>query len=145
MRRSVQSVFELIGVWAGPDKRADTRDSGQDSAVIAAVMLQVGVLVGLSVVAWVGWSGQHAFHLLIGGLAAWVPNTLFAMRLIFLRGKPPESQVTVFFVGEFAKIALTVAFLFITVRSVPDLQWLPWLLGLIAAIKAPLLFGLRAF
>lgn len=112
--------------------------------MIAAVLLQLGVLMVLSVGAWVGWSGQHAFHLLIGGLAACVPNALFALRLTLLRGRPPESQVTVFFVGEFAKIGLTAGLLFLTVRWVPDLQWLPWLLGLIAAIKAPLLFGLRA-
>jgi hypothetical protein len=39
---------------------------------------------------------------------------------------------------------LTVVFLFLTVKAVPDLQWLPWLIGLIAAVKAPLLFGVRA-
>lgn len=112
--------------------------------MIAAVLLQLIVLIALSGAALMGWGVQHGLHLLLGGLAAWVPNALFALRLVLLRGRPPESQVTVFFVGEFAKIALTIGLLFLTVQWLPDLQWLPWLLGLIAAIKAPLLFGLRA-
>lgn len=44
----------------------------------------------------------------------------------------------IFFLGEFAKIGLTIGLLAWIVHAVPDLQWLPLVLGLIVALKAPL-------
>ncbi len=112
--------------------------------MIAAVGLQLLVVCVLSAIAFFAWGAAQGWHLMLGGLAAWVPNALFALRLALQRGRRPEGYPVVFFVGEFAKIGLTVVFLFLTVKAVPDLQWLPWLIGLIAAVKAPLLFGVRA-
>lgn len=110
----------------------------------SAVLLQLIVFSALAALAAVGWGGEHGMHLMLGGLAAWVPNALFALRLSMGRGRGRESDIAVFFVGEFVKIGMTVGLLVLTVRYVPDLQWLPWLVGLIASIKAPLLFGIRA-
>ena len=112
--------------------------------MIAAVALQLIVFSLLAVAAAVGWGLQHGAHLMLGGLAAWVPNALFALRLSIRRGSRRESDVVVFFAGEFLKIGLTIGLLVLTVRYVPDLKWMPWLVGLIASIKAPLLFGVRA-
>jgi ATP synthase protein I len=111
--------------------------------VIAVLGLQLAVFTLLSVGAALIFGVQHGLHLMLGGLAAWVPSALFALRLLMQRGRRPESHLPVFFVGEFIKIGLTVGLLMLTVRYVPDLQWLPWLVGLIASIKAPLLFGIR--
>jgi hypothetical protein len=44
----------------------------------------------------------------------------------------------VFFLGQFAKIGLTVALLAAIHKWLGPLQWLPLLLGLIVALKAPL-------
>jgi F0F1-type ATP synthase assembly protein I len=44
----------------------------------------------------------------------------------------------VFFLGEFAKIGLTVALIALIARWVESLNWLPMLIGLIAALQAPL-------
>ena len=43
-----------------------------------------------------------------------------------------------FFLGEFAKIGLTIALLVGVERSIESVRWLPLLIGLIAALQAPL-------
>ena len=81
---------------------------------------------------------DSARFLLLGGAVAIVPNALFALRLALHRKRTPESYPVVFFLGEFAKIGLTVGLLAWIVKSVPDIRWLPLLIGLIVALKAPL-------
>ena len=68
-----------------------------------------------------------------------VPNALFAWRLSLHQGRAPESYPVVFFLGEFMKIGLMVAGLGLIVKYVPGADWLPLLIGLIAAFKAPLI------
>jgi len=104
-----------------------------------AVMLQVvsvAVLaLGAALVA--GWSS--AASVMLGGGAAIVPNSLFALRLALQRGRSAESYPVVFFLGQFAKIGLTVGLLAAIVKWLgSEVQWLPLLLGLIVALKAPL-------
>lgn len=111
------------------------------SVMFAAVGLQAALVLGLAIVAFGVSGGLAAWHLMLGGFAAIVPNALFALRLALHRGRSPESYPTVFFLGEFAKIGLTVGMLALLIRYEPDLQWLPMLIGLIAALKAPLLMG----
>ena len=110
--------------------------------MFTAVGLQGLVVLGLAAGAFGLADAQSAWHLMLGGLAALVPNALFALRLALHRGRSPESYPVVFFLGEFAKIGLTVGLLALVVRYEPDLQWLPMLIGLICALKAPLLLGL---
>lgn len=110
--------------------------------MFAAVGLQGLVVLGLAAVALGVSGGLAAWHLLLGGLAAAVPNALFALRLALHRGRRPESYPVVFFLGEFAKIGLTVGLLALVIRYVTDLQWLPMLIGVIAALKAPLLLAM---
>lgn len=119
--------------------RRDPRAGLMNSVMFAAVVLQGIVVLGLSVGALVVSGSLAAWHLLLGGLVAVIPNALFALRLALHRGRRPESYPTVFFLGEFAKIGLTAGLLALLVRYEPDLQWLPVLIGLIAALKAPLL------
>jgi ATP synthase protein I len=109
------------------------------SVMFAAVGLQAVVVLGLAIAALGVFGGIASWHLVLGGLTAIVPNGLFALRLALHRGRRPESYPTVFFLGEFAKIGLTVGLLALLIRYEPDLQWLPMLIGLIAALKAPLL------
>jgi F0F1-type ATP synthase assembly protein I len=44
----------------------------------------------------------------------------------------------VFFLGEFAKIGLTIALIALIARTFPATNWLALLIGLIAALQAPL-------
>lgn len=106
--------------------------------VLMAVLLQVGsvTILALGAALVAGWSS--ASFVALGGLAAIVPNSLFAMRLAFQRGRSAESYPVVFFLGQFAKIGLTVGLLAAIAKWGAPVQWLPLLLGLIVALKAPL-------
>jgi ATP synthase protein I len=103
-----------------------------------AVMLQVASVLALALGAGLvaGWSS--AVSVVLGGAAATIPNGLFALRLAFHRGRPAESYPVVFFLGQFAKIGLTVGLLAAIHKWLEPVQWLPLLLGLIVALKAPL-------
>src|SRR5688572_17325308 len=103
-----------------------------------AVLLQISSVLVLALGAALvsGWTG--AWNVMLGGAAAIIPNSLFALRLALHRGRSPESYPVVFFLGQFAKIGLTVALLAAIHRWLGPLQWLPLLLGLIVALKAPL-------
>src|SRR5574338_1520370 len=106
--------------------------------MLAAVGLQIAAVAVLALLAggWAGW--ESARSVMLGGAAAIIPNALFALRLALHRKRTPESYPVVFFLGEFAKLGLTVGLLAWIVKSVPDIRWLPLLIGLIVALKAPL-------
>ncbi len=106
--------------------------------MLAAVGLQIAAVAVLALVAGATTGWESARFLLLGGAVAIVPNALFALRLALHRKRTPESYPVVFFLGEFAKIGLTVGLLAWVVKSVPDIRWLPLLVGLIVALKAPL-------
>lgn len=103
-----------------------------------AVGLQVATVAVLALAAGLGFGWTSAKFLVLGGAAAIVPNALFALRLAAQRGKPAESYPAVFFVGEFAKIGLTALLVAWVARSMQPVSWLPLLVGLIAALQAPL-------
>jgi ATP synthase protein I len=103
-----------------------------------AVLLQVGSVTILALGAAVIADWSSAWFVALGGSAAIVPNGLFAMRLALHRGRSPESYPVVFFLGQFAKIGLTVGLLGAISKWAGPVQWLPLLLGLIVALKAPL-------
>jgi ATP synthase protein I len=107
--------------------------------MFAAVGLQFGVVAVLALAAALAAGWPAAKGLLFGGLAAAVPSALLALRLSMHSGRSPESYPLVFFAGELVKIGLTVALLAAIVRWQPDIRWLPLIIGLVAALKAPLL------
>ena len=106
--------------------------------MLAAVGLQIAAVAVLALVAGLTTGMESARFLLLGGAVAIVPNALFALRLALHRKRTPEFYPVVFFLGEFAKLGLTVGLLAWVVKSVPDIRWLPLLIGLIVALQAPL-------
>jgi ATP synthase protein I len=103
-----------------------------------AVGLQLALvsLTALGAALWFDWI--HAWSVVLGGATAIIPNGLFALRLATHRRKNPESYLGIFFIGEFAKIGLTVALLALVGRWVEPLSWPALVAGLIVALKAPL-------
>ena len=102
----------------------------------------------VAVVAGVLGSVPAALSAAFGGLAVVVPNALFALRLSFETRRPGGATVHGFFIGEFAKLAATVGLLFVVAGAYRDLDWLPLIVGFVAALKSyPLifLFGHRSF
>lgn len=103
-----------------------------------AVGLQVATVGLLALVAGFGFDWTSAKYLVLGGAAAIIPNGLFALRLATHRNRSAESYPVVFLLGELLKIGLTLALLALVVRSFGPVSWLPLLIGLIVALKAPL-------
>jgi ATP synthase protein I len=88
-----------------------------------------------AIAGWIaGWPA--AFSTLLGGLSCVVPNALFAMRLFFNARKGGQANPMSFFIGEFIKIALTVALLAATAWLYRDLNWLALIAGFIVALKS---------
>jgi ATP synthase protein I len=109
--------------------------------MLITVALQALAITVLSVLALFIYGPLQAWSLVYGGAAATVPCALFALRLTMHRRQPAESYLTVFFLGEFIKIGLTVALLGAVIKWAGPLHWPSLLIGLIVALKMPL-FGL---
>lgn len=104
--------------------------------MLRLVAIQVSATIAVALLAGV-WGGVDAFNsALLGGLCCVVPNGLFAGYLHH-RAKNLETMTPrTFFYGEFAKIALTVAFLGAVAFWYRDLNWLAMLLAFIVALKS---------
>ncbi len=114
------------------------RDSLSDqNLMIAAVLSQLLVSAALCLIAWIWQGWDTASDLALGAMVVIIPNAIFAFRLSLHQGRAPESYPVVFFLGEFLKIGLMVAGLGLIIKYVPGASWLPLLIGLIAALKAP--------
>ena len=106
--------------------------------MLVALLLQIGLVMILALGAWIVAGSTSALYAVLGGAAAIIPNGLFAARLALHRGKSSESYPVIFFLGFFLKIGLTMALLAVVVKYFGPVDWLPFLLGLIVALKAPL-------
>jgi ATP synthase protein I len=107
------------------------------NVMIKTVGLQVlATIVATLLTFW--WSSSAiAMSILAGGAAAAIPNGLFALRLAAHRNKPSESYPVVFFLGEFAKVGLTIAALALSYKWLPNVSGAGLVLGFIVALKAP--------
>jgi ATP synthase protein I len=95
-----------------------------------AMTLAVSAIAGLA-------AGKHAFaSALLGGLCCVVPNSLFALRLYLGLLKQRNFSPMTFFVGEFLKIAMTVALLAIVAWFYRDLNWLALTAAFVVALKS---------
>ncbi len=100
------------------------------------VLLQIGVALIVAMIA-AGIAGQSAgISALLGGAACAIPNALFALRLFAGTRKPEGASPLTFFVGEFVKIATTIALLAAVVWLYRDVHWLAFLVGFIVVLKS---------
>jgi ATP synthase protein I len=88
--------------------------------------------------------GKHAlFSALLGGLCCVVPNGLFALRLLAQTKNPGTANPMTFLIGEFIKIALTIALLGAVAWLYRDLNWLALIAAFIVALKSYILLLFR--
>lgn len=109
---------------------------------IVALQVIVTLVVVLAVAAAWGFgnSGLHAaLSAGLGGAACTVPNGLFGLRLAAHVKRGGQAGFMAFFAGEFMKLALTVALLFVIALKYHELNWLALIIGFIAALKSYLL------
>ena len=101
-----------------------------------AVLLQVLVTFAVAGLATI-WGGvDAALSAALGGMACVVPNALFAVRLQIETRRPGGATVHGFFVGEFVKVAATVALLVLIAHNYRGLNWLALIIGVIVALKS---------
>ena len=81
------------------------------------------------------YGGMHyAMSSALGGVAAFVPNLYFALRIHKAAGLPARKVMNSFYAGESGKLILTAA-LFVIIFKVPNITILPLLIGYITALS----------
>ena len=82
-----------------------------------------------------GYGGaNYAMSSALGGVAAFVPNLYFALRIHKAAGLPARKVMNSFYAGESGKLILTAA-LFVLIFKIPNITILPLLIGYIAALS----------
>ncbi len=111
--------------------------------MLRVVLLQLATTVVAACVAGL-LGGTPAFvSALLGGLCCVVPNGLFALRLFANANSTAGANPMSFFIGEFIKIALTVALLGAAAWLYRDLNWLAMIAAFIVALKSYIILLFR--
>ena len=89
---------------------------------------------------------QAALSALAGAGVYFLPNLIFALRLLIAMGRPGGSGPVVFLVGEMLKILASIALLWVLARfGGNEVHWLAVFFGLLAVLKSYfLVFAYRA-
>ena len=101
-----------------------------------AVSLQFLVTFFVAALAALWGGADAAYSAALGGLACVVPNALFAVRLQIEARRLGGARFQGFFVGEFLKVATTVALLVLLAYNYRALNWLAMIVGVIVALKS---------
>ena len=101
-----------------------------------AVALQALMTMIVAAVAAMIGGRNAALSAALGGLACAIPNALFALRLTFASRTPGGATILGFVVGEFTKVAVTVLLIFGVARGYHGLNWLAFIIGIIAVLKS---------
>lgn len=102
------------------------------------VFLQLGATIVAAALAAVFFGLRGGVSAALGGLSCVLPNAFFALRLHLATRQPGGASVTVFFVGEFLKIAAIVVLLVLIGQLYDNVHWGGIFIGLILALKANL-------
>ena len=108
---------------------------------IVSLQLMATVVAGIIAALLGGWSAM--WSAVLGGLCCVVPNGLFALRLFANAKRLSGANPMTFFIGEFIKIALTVALLGAIAWLYRDLNWLALICGFIVALKSYIILLFR--
>jgi len=111
--------------------------------MLRVILLQLATTIVAGLVAALLGGTPAMLSALLGGLCCVVPNSLFALRLFADAQKPGGANPISFMVGEFIKIALTVALLGATAWLYHGLNWLALLAGFIVALKSYIILLFR--
>ncbi|MBI3286216.1 MAG: ATP synthase subunit I [Burkholderiales bacterium] len=100
------------------------------------VLLQLAAALVVAVLAGVLGGLSSALSALFGGLCCALPNAFFALRLTMSARKPGGANPMSFFIGEFIKIALTIALMAAVVHWYRDVNWPAFLIAFIVVLKS---------
>ncbi|MBC7501213.1 MAG: ATP synthase subunit I [Herminiimonas sp.] len=111
--------------------------------MLHVVLLQLAATVITAAIAGLIAGVPALLSALLGGLCCVLPNGLFALRLFIGAQTPGGASPMTFFIGEFAKIALTIALLGAVVWLYRDLNWLALIAAFIVALKSYIILLFR--
>ncbi|RIZ68835.1 MAG: F0F1 ATP synthase assembly protein I [Methylococcales bacterium] len=113
------------------ETRVTSRKFSTVSKILSYQLLIILIITaGLAV-----YGGMHyAMSSALGGVAAFVPNLYFALRIHKAAGLPARKVMNSFYAGESGKLILTAA-LFVIIFKVPNITILPLLIGYITALS----------
>jgi len=111
--------------------------------MLRIVLLQFATTIFAASIAWFLGGLPASLSALLGGLCCVVPNGLFALRLFANAQKAGNANPMSFFIGEFIKIALTVALLSAVAWLYRDLNWLALIAGFVVALKSYIILLFR--
>lgn len=97
---------------------------GYQILMMATTTLGFGIALGM----------QGAYSSALGGLAAFLPNLYFSIRIYKSSGQPARKIVNSFYAGEAGKLLLTGA-LFYIIFQLPDIQIVPLLIAYATALS----------
>lgn len=112
-------------------------------SMLRLVLLQLSTTVIAGGIAGLVGGMPALYSALLGGMCCVVPNGLFALRLFADAQKAGSANPMTFFIGEFIKIALTVALLWAVAWLYRDLNWLALIAGFVVALKSYIILLFR--
>jgi len=104
--------------------------------LVQIVLAQAVMGLGVAVIAWMISGEAAALSALAGAGCYFVPNVLFALRLLLASHRPGGSGPVLFILGQMLKIGATLGLLWLVAQVGGDqVQWLALLAGLVAVLK----------
>lgn len=100
------------------------------------VLLQLAAVLLVALIAALIGGLPSGISALLGGLCCAIPNALFAARLYISVLKPGGANPVTFFIGEFVKIAATIALMIAVVSLYHDLHWVAFIAGIVVTLKS---------
>lgn len=110
--------------------------------MLRLVLVQLATsLVAAAIAAYVaGWPAM--WSVVLGAMSCILPNGLFALRLFAIVQRGAANPMS-FMIGEFIKIALTLALLAVSAWLYRDLSWPALIVGMVVALKSYLILMFR--
>jgi len=106
----------------------------KNSTVSKILGLQIIVTILISLGFYILGGSAKVLSPLLGGIAAFLPNLYFALRMARTIGQDPQKIVRSFYAGESGKLILT-AVLFFMIFQIPTIELLPLLAAYVAALS----------
>ena len=104
------------------------------TTVVKILSYQVLIIIVVTIGFLLTGKEWQALSSILGGIAAFVPNLYFALRIHRSKGQEARKIINSFYAGESGKLLLTVA-LFMMIFQVQNIQILPLLVGYVAALS----------
>ncbi|NOT12999.1 MAG: F0F1 ATP synthase assembly protein I [Methylococcaceae bacterium] len=104
------------------------------SAISKILGYQILIIIITTLGFALAWGWQRALSPILGGVAAFIPNLYFAIRIYNSAGQDAKKIVRTFYAGESGKLLLTAA-LFLMIFQIPTIEILPLLFGYVTALS----------